>query len=274
MCADVSRTHYFHAEANSLGGFIDKPFQKTMPPQASCSLPTVGGHATHRAEAFNFEGIVSCRSSHAHVSGRYVAEDGSASTVATSVIEGLNLAEVITAERVVAKVSMVHPAKGGAPIVSFIGSRFDGLLIGGRDASLSWNSSLVEGGQEAAAAREPITWPLFHKTGKQQAAKLVKTVKGDDSFQWITDRYGWLASESKASGCVLCSLVDGVPEGVPGRSFGHVLHIPNFGKIIFGEVIAYPASVHLSMIRAELGSPTSGGMNFAIAAMNGTGFPP
>ena len=119
MCADVSRTHYFHAEANSLGGFIDKPLQKTMPPQASSSLPPVGGHVNHRTEAFHFEGIFSCRSSHTRVSGRHIEEDGSASTVATSVIEGLYIAEVITAERVVAKVSMVHPAKGGAPIVSF-----------------------------------------------------------------------------------------------------------------------------------------------------------
>jgi hypothetical protein len=270
MGSDVRKVHYFHAEANSLGGFIDKPVQKTVPPQSSSSLPAVGGHVTHRAEALNFEGIVSCRSSYTRVSGRHI-EDGSPSTVATSVIEGLNIADVVTAERVVAQVSIEHPANGGAPIVSFTGSRFEGLLIGGHDASPSWNSSFLERG---SASREPITWPLFHKTGKQQAAKLVKSAKGDDGFQWIIDRYGWLASESKANGCVLCSLVDGVDQGVPGRSFGHVLHVPNFGKIIFGEVVAYPASVHLSMIRAELGSPASAGMNMASAVVNGSGFPP
>ena len=143
----------------------------------------------------------------------------------------------------------------------------------GADASLSFNTSLLEGGAEAATAREPITWPLFHKTGKAQADKLVKTAKGDDGAQWIIDRYGWLA-ESKANGCALCSLVDGVHPGVPGRSFGHIVHIPNFGKIIFGEIVAYPASVHLSMIRAELGSPTSGALTMAAASANGTGFPP
>ncbi len=273
MCADVSRTHYFHAEANSLGGFIDKPLQKTMPPQASSSLPPVGGHVTHRTEAFHFEGIFSCRSSHTRVSGRHIEEDGSASTVATSVIEGLNIAEVITAERVVAKVSMVHPAKGGAPIVSFTGSRFEGLLIGGCDASLSLNASLLEGGQSVTAKREPITWPIFHKTGKQQADKLVKSAKGEDGFQWITDRYGWLASESKPNGRALCSLVDGVHPAVPGRSFGHVLHIPNFGKVILGEIVAYPGSVRICMIRAELGSPASGGMTMAMSVVNGDTFP-
>jgi hypothetical protein len=274
MRSNARKVHYFHAEANSLGGFIDKPIQNTVTPQASSSLPAVGGHASHRTEAFNFEGILSCRSANTRVSGRHIEEDGSPSTVATSVVEGLNIAEVVTADRIVAQVSIVHPAEGGAPVVSFTGSRFEGLQIAGCDASLALNSSFQERGPAAAGSREPITWPLFHKTGKQQAAKLIKSAKGEDGFQWIIDRYGWLASESKPNGCVLCSLVDGVDPAVPGRSFGHVLHVPNFGKIIFGEVMVFPASVHLSMIRAELGSPASAGMNISSAMVNGGTFPP
>jgi hypothetical protein len=271
MRSGARKAHYFHAEANSLGGFIDKPVQKTVPPQASSSLPTVGGHVSHKNEALHLDGVVSCRSTHTRVSGRYVEEDSAHSTVATSVVEGLNIGEVITADRVVAQVSIQHSVNGDAPILSFTGSRFEGLRIGGRDASLVFNSSFLESGD---SPREPITWPLFHTTGKQQAAKLIKGAKDVDGFQWIIERYGWLASEPKASGCVLCSLVDGVDQAVPGRSFGHILQIPNFGKIIFGEVVAYPASVHLSMIRAELGSPTAAGMNAATAVVNGSGFPP
>jgi hypothetical protein len=272
MRSDVKKVHYFHAEANSLGGFIDQPVQKTVPPQASSSLPAVGGHVTHRTEALNFEGIVSCRSAYTRVSGRHV-EDGTPSTVATSVLEGLNIGEVVTAERVVAQVSIQHPVKGH-PIISFTGSRFEGLRIAGRDASLLLNESLLEGGATAPASREPLTWPLFQKTGNLQAAKLIKSAKGDDDFKWIIDRYGWQAPGSKANGCALCSLVDGMHQEVPGRSFGHVLHVPNFGKIFFGEVIAFPTSVHLSMIRAELGSPTSASMNMVSAVVNGHGFPP
>jgi hypothetical protein len=272
MHSSARKAHYFHAEANSLGGFIDSPVQKMMPPQASSSLPAVGGHVSHQTQAFNFEGIVSCRSTQTRVSGRYVEEDDSHSAVAISVIEGLNIGEIITADRVVAQVSIQHPASG-APIFSFTGSRFEGLRIGGCDAALSLNTSLLEGGNGAAAAREPITWPIFHKTGKQQAAKLVNNAKGKDGFQWVVDRYNWLASESKASGRALCSVVDGVSQAAPGKSFGHVLHIPNFGKVIFGEIVAYPASVRICMIRAELGSPTAALMNMASAVVNGDVFP-
>jgi hypothetical protein len=271
MRSGARKVHYFHAEANSLGGFIDKPVQKTVPPQASSSLPTVGGHVSHKNEALHLDGVVSCRSTHTRVSGRYVEEDKAHSTVSTSVVEGLNIGEVITADRVVAQVSMQHPENGDAPIISFTGSRFEGLRIGGCDASLTLNSSFQEGG---GAQHGPITWPLFYTTGKQQAAKLVKGAKGVEGFHWIIERYGWQASEPKVGGWVLCSLVDGIDPAVPGRSFGHILQIPNFGKIIFGEVIAFPHSVHLSMIRTELGSPTAAGMNAASAVVNGCGFPP
>lgn len=273
MRSDTKKVHYFHADANSLGGFIEKPLQKVVPSQASSSLPAVGGHATHRTEAFNFEGIVSCRSAYTRVSGRH-EQDGTPWTIVTSVVEGLNISEVVTAERIVAQISVEHPTDGGLPLVSFTGSHFEGLKIGGHDASPALNSSLLEGGPGAAVARERITWPLFQKTGRQQAAKLIKGVKGG-AYQWVIDRYGWAAAdrEPKAHGCILCSLVDGVDPAVPGSSFGHVLDIPGFGKIVFGEVMAFPASVHLSMIRAELGCATHGGLTMASARANGGTFP-
>jgi hypothetical protein len=269
MASNVNKVHYFHAEGSSLGGFIEQPIKQQVPAQASASLPAVGGHVTNRTEAFNFQGIVSCSGAYTRVSGRHLETDGTPSTLVTSVVEGLNLLEIVTADRVVAQVSIEHPA-GGDPVVTFTGSRFEGLKIGGQDASLTLNSSLLDGG----AGTSPVTWSLFQKTGRQQAAKLVKSAQsGGVAYQWVVDRYSWIAP-AKAPGSILCSLVDGVGSAVPGKSFGHVMDIPSFGKVIFGEVFAFPASVHLSMIRTELGSPTSGGMNFASAHVNGSTWPP
>jgi hypothetical protein len=269
MASTVNKVHYFHAEANSLGGFIEQPIKKVIPAQASASLPSVGGHVTNSTEAFNFEGIVSCSAAFTRVSGRHLETDGTPSTMVTSVVEGFNLLEIVTADRIVAQVSIEHPVDGD-PVVTFTGSRFEGLKIGGQDASLTLNSSLLDSG----AGTGPITWSLFQKTGRLQAAKLGKSAQsGGAAYQWVVDRYSWIAP-AKAPGSILCSLVDGVGSAVPGKSFGHVMDIPSFGKVIFGEVFAFPASVHLSMIRAELGSPTSGGLNFASAHVNGSTFPP
>ena len=35
MRSDAKKAFYFHADASSLGGFIDKPFQKHIPAQAA-----------------------------------------------------------------------------------------------------------------------------------------------------------------------------------------------------------------------------------------------
>ncbi len=278
MRSNVKKTYYFHAEAHPLGGFIEKPFQKHIPSQASGSLPAVGGHVTMRSDVFNFEEIVSCRSTYSRISGTR-DEDGSWWTLATSVVEGLNILEVVTAERIVAQISVQHPADGRSPQISFAGSRFEGLQIGGCDASPAMNSGFLAPGRGAGGSRNPIDWTLFTETASQQAAKLVKGIEADDdrdAFRSLTERYGWLASKRKpgAHECVLCSLVDGVDRAIPGKSFGHVVHIPHFGKIIFGEIVACPASVQLSMIRAELGCATHGAMTMASSMVNGGTYPP
>ena len=123
----------------------------------------------------------------------------------------------------------------------------------------------------------PITESLFQETGRQQAAKLVKSVKAEadqDALRWLTDRYGWMDSDRKPGkdGFLLCSLVDGVGGAIPGRSFGHVLEIPDFGRIFLGELLVAPSSFRISMIRAELGCTVQGGGNASCAAVAVTGF--
>jgi hypothetical protein len=278
MPSDVKKTYYFHAEANPLGGYIEKPFQKHLPSQSSASLPAVGGHVSNRTEEFNFEEVVSCRSAYSRISGVREGEDGSWWTLVTSVVEGLNILEVVTADRVVAQISVEHPVDGGLGRISFTGSRFERLQIGGCDVSPVPNPSLLAHARGAGAAQHRITWPLFQETSGQQAAKLIKSVEADSdrgAFRWVVDRYGWMGSKRKpgAPESVLCSLVESVDRGIPGKAFGHVVDIPHFGRVIFGEVVAYPGSVHLSMIRAELGCATHGGLSMASARANGGPFP-
>jgi hypothetical protein len=278
MRSDAKKAFYFHADASSLGGFIEKPFQKHLPPQASASLPSVGGHISTRTEAFDFEGVISCRAAHTRVSGMHLDEDGSASILVTSVLEGLNILEIIKAARIVAQVTAEYPAAGGFPRISFAGSHFDQFVIGHTDASIALNSGLL-GFASGKAARAVLTQSLFHETGRQQAAKLVKSAKAEsdpDTLRWLTNRYGWMDSDRKPEkdGFSLCSLVDGVGGEIPGRSFGHVLDIPDFGRIFLGEVLVYPRSVQISMVRAELGCTTHGKVSVGAASVRGGTIPP
>jgi len=57
----------------------------------------------------------------------------------------------------------------------------------------------------------------------------------------------------KKKGYVLCSLVEELQGAKPGTSFGHVLHVPGFGNIFFGELIVAQSSYRLTMMRIEMG---------------------
>jgi len=273
MRSDAKKTFYYQADANSLGGFIEKPFPRIIPSQASVSLPVVGGFATTRTEAFNFEEIVSCRSAYTRVSGGQVAQDGPWSMTVASVVEGLNILEVITAERLVAQVSVEYPRDGGYLEVSLAGSSFDGLRLGGCEASPALNSKLLCG------AKARLTLPVFRQTGQEQAGTIIRSVEEDqnrDAFRWLLDRFGWMAAdqEPEEDRCVLCSLVDGVDRAIPGTSFGHVVEIPDFGTVFLGELLVCRHSIQLSLIRAELGCGTTGHTSGPTAAVRGVPVPP
>jgi hypothetical protein len=269
MRPDAKKVFYFHADANALGGFIETPLKKVVPSQASVSLPAVGGHATTRTEAFNFEGIVSCRSAYTRVSGTELTPDGQWSTTVTSVVEGLNILEVITAERLVAQVSVVYPGRGRYLEISLAGSQFDRLRLGGCDAFPRLNPTLL------CASKARIDLPVFRQIGGEQAGNMVSSPAADrDEFRWVPDRFGWMAREPEEDQCVLCSLVDGLDGAVPGTSFGHAVEIPDFGRIFLGELLVCPGSIQFALIRAELGCSVSGNITAAMANGNGHTVPP
>ncbi len=110
MRSNVKKTYYFHAQANSLGGFIEKP----IPEGRSCPGFCVAAfrrrpRGTRGPKPSISREIVSCRAAYTRVSGRHGEEDGVSTTVVTSVLERLNILEIVKAERIVAQVSAEYP---------------------------------------------------------------------------------------------------------------------------------------------------------------------
>ncbi len=279
MRSNAQKVFYYHADANSLGGYIEKPFEGIIPAVSSVSLPAVGGYAANRTEALNFKEIISCRSAYTRVSGRAIADDGPWSTQVTSVVEGLNILEIVTADRVVSQISVEHPREGSEAGISFAGSHFEGLRIGGQEVCPRLNSRLMCTGSEADNDSSPILWSALLKTGQGQAREIVRGVTeraNRSAYEWALQRYGWMDEkrEQKKNGCVLCSLVDGVEGTVPGKTIGHFVEIPDFGRIFLGEIMAFPHSIQLTMIRAELGCNVHGQVSASSSYINGSTMPP
>jgi hypothetical protein len=253
----------FRADANALGGFLEEPFPKVIPTVAPVSLPAVGGFATARSEAFNLDEIVSCSSAYSRVSGTEHA-DGSISILTTAVVEDLNILEVVTAERVVAQVSISIPAESSKLQISLTGSRFEGLRLAGRPCQPTLNAKLIP------PRGLPLMWQDVQKAGQSQAKDLITIFKAredKDADQWAKKRHGWMTANPPSpavGGKLLCSLVD----GVHGKD-GHIVDIPGFGRIFLGELRVSYDSVQLVAIRAELGCPVTG--KVSVSAVGGGG---
>jgi hypothetical protein len=195
------------------------------------------------------------------------------------VIEGLNILEIVTAERIVAQISVEHPREGNAAEVSFAGTHFEKLRIGGQEVCPVLNSRLMGTGTEADNDPSRIMWPALLQTGHGQAREIVRSVTESASrsgYEWALQRYGWMEQkrEQPKDGCVLCSLVDGVEGTVPGKTIGHFVEIPDFGRIFLGEIMAFPRSIQLTMVRAELGCAVHAQISASSAHINGSTMPP
>ena len=57
----------------------------------------------------------------------------------------------------------------------------------------------------------------------------------------------------------------------PARSFGHVIHVPDFGTIFLAELRVNHNSFHLTMIRLELGCIADGSASLVTCNVNGKG---
>ena len=261
----------FRADANALGGLLEKPFRKPIPTLAPVSLPAVGGFAMARSEAFTLDNIVSCSSAYTRVSGQE-EEDGWISILVTAVVEGVNLLEVVEAERIVAQLSILIPPDRKQLQVSTAGSRFEGLRIAGRSLEPLLSQKLQdrenehdeEGRAQGATARH--LWEI----GKEQAARVTTAFAGRYNAPWAENRFKWMQTEAQTNTRALCSLVDGFVPHRPEHC-GHVVEIPGFGRFFFGELLLTPNSAQLVSIRAELGCPVTGKVTINCAGGGGVG---
>jgi len=269
---ETKRIHYFHADASSFGGALDHPVHKIVPSQAEISLPATGGFTSRRGHAFSFEEIVSCEATFTRASGGKSHKNGSWTTSVTSAVDKLNILEVVTADRVVSQVSVEHPLEGHTPKVTFVGSQFVNLRIGGVLVDAVFNKSLLTPGDGEYPG---CSWTKHSGFMKDVRAQHASREKAPKVPKWAQDRYAWVSDDKgvEERGHVVCSLVDSLIGDIPGNVFGHVVEIPEFGKFFFGEIMFDQGTFQLTMVRAELGCAVGGSIAAGTTRANGRTFP-
>jgi hypothetical protein len=286
MDASEERVFHYHADANALGGVLTHPYKTVISTAANVSLSNAGGFNSSPSVPYHLDHILSCKAAYTHVTGG--EEDGHWTTLTTAVVEGVNLLEVVTADKIVAQISTKHAKVGNERTVSFVGSQFVNLRVNGhsiepildRDpfhhGSAPPNRNGSSKGKSSSSAGKPQVSSYHHEDVRKLAAEQSRKVTGHPQApDWVKRRYGWLTSadEIDEREHLLCSLVKEIRGGEPKDTFGHVIYVPGFGNVFLAEVTLDAGSHHLTMIRAEMGCASSGAVSVAAARTNGRTVP-
>lgn len=271
MNASNDRVFYYHADASPLGGHITHPFEQIVNSAASSALAQAGGHAESRIEQFNLNNIVSCSHAYSRTSGIVNKKTKAWTTLVTSVVEKLNILEVLTADRVVSRVALDYPLEGYNPKLTFVGTQFVNVRINGKPITPTLDLDLFPTEGKDRFPDEPLLRDenFLRKVIEQNG------ITAKDAPEWLKKRYGWVSSseERAEKGYVLCSLVNDLQGAEPGDNFGHVLSVPGFGNVFFGELIVGQNSYRLTMIRVEMGCLAEGTISVASSFSNGRPIP-
>ena len=273
------RTHTYHAEATALSGSIIQPLKQKIYPQAYSKLSDQGGYLSQRSKSFRLEEVLSYESAYTQVAGQLDPKEGLGwSTLATSVVEGLNILDVLTADRVVAQISTVHPLTGYVPSISFLGTRFENLRIAGHRVELRLDLDLF--GDKPAGDRPYIGDPDVDARISRQH----KAIRECDQLSHaISARYVAQPVSEKGATTVYGSLGTEVGGSYPGRTFGHMIDIPNFGQIYlatfrlehsdFDKEVPKKTLLEFKMIEVQMGCIASGSADVSDAVVNGATVP-
>lgn len=240
--------HDYHAEASVLSAHLQRPIEQKIEPQSPVSLnDRRGGHFTRYVENVSVEGLVSFTRGETRVSGSRSLKTNGWVTLSTSIIEGLDVFEIITADRVVSQVSTEHPYEDGHfPHVTFLGTQFENLSVGGFPLSLTFKFDIC--GKRPTGDRSYLEDRTFLSGVREQTAKIADAVglpkelkaRYDERLANI-DR---LIEESGDGGPrgdgpkLICSVIESIGKiPIPGvESYGNVLVIPDFGSVALGEI--------------------------------------
>jgi hypothetical protein len=127
----MERSFLYHALAAGVSGRITVPFQDLIEVQGSSALPITGGYSGSRVENFSYKEILSFSLVTTLTIGSFSESQREYNTLATVTVEGLNILDTITADRIVARLASSQPEKGGRPEVTIVGTHFENLQVAG-----------------------------------------------------------------------------------------------------------------------------------------------
>jgi hypothetical protein len=310
--------HVYHAQAYLLKGELEHPIKQPIQEYGEVVLENTRRESliTQSVGETNIEGLISFKRGHTRVAGAHVKtktdifgnDHAGWVTLATAALEGYNVEDIVTVDRVVAQLSTEHPmTNSNVPRVNFIGTRFENLRVGGYPVEVELDLAIC--GPKPANDRHYFQDVSFLENVQRQ---LDGVVESDDFPESMEEGYGKkiayideLKKHAKEDAIRVVpvdgngypklrfSLVKKIkPIPIPGvRTFGNHIFIPNFGTVAPAEVEIGIKNEHhdfrhgkgdppttqpsgsnyftLEMLKMHLGCPVTGTPGAAGATANG-----
>jgi hypothetical protein len=251
----MEKRFLYHGEAVAASGVIRLPFQEVIDIQASVALPMEGGYGSARVDGFKYRELLSFGSAHSVVIGAYSKEDKAWQTLATTTIEKLDVMGVVTADRIVARITSKHPENGDEPSIIPLGSSFENLRIAGVPVAVD------------------LATDLFTKLGTFTA--LQDACRSDSKSLeplLMTPPDGIELPVSKG-GMAGVTLVRGCRYRDEANVTKNVIKVDHFGTVYLAEMYVSGNARRLVMLRIELGCPVEGGVAAGSVGGNGVPYP-
>jgi len=137
------------------------------------------------------------------------------------------------------------------PSVTFLGTRFENLRIGGREVQPIFDLNIV--GSKPAGDKPYVQDAGFLSRVSKQYERISEAPGLSDSAR---AQYHWDLAKVQQQGKVECSLVTSVPQALPGRSYGHVVELAGIGTVSLAKLTVGKA-FNLTIVSLDAGS--SGG---------------
>ena len=281
---ELTKRFYFRGNASALSGLFYRPNPVVVDMPGASSLGVSGGRSQSQITGRAFGDVIRFGSARTFAEGLF---DDVARATAVSNFEAdpitLNSTTKVSAEirdlavgqKVLFRAKFIKgalvshsPAGSGEPsIAPGPGTAIQGVDIGGFGLNVVLNAQLfrrLDTRSKVSAAVDDA----------KVARKFQQHFVADASLSGQVRRQGLVVS----NGLIYTTIVQKITwvnnKPFPKSSIdGHVVIIPNFGKIFFGELLIGGAERRLTMVRFELGSPIGGFADGGGVDTNGSYYP-
>jgi hypothetical protein len=285
-CSRHHSQYFYHASAYGLAGEIERPSRHTIPTQAASVLASSGGRGYQRIDDFHFDGILSFKSAYAQVGGSFDECHNRHTSYATAVIEGLNILDVVTADRVVSRLAIYsgEVKKDDEATYDITGSHFVNLKVAGHKIDVKLATHIFHEHDTYSkvtkdhAAGKTDDWLLGSKFGTLKDGELAELEDKYHSLGGISE----LVSEWKQKGnrsadrgsyvfspANHLKIEDHTGSETELRGFGSFILVPKFGVVRLAELQIQRHCRTFTMLRVQMCSTGTGGTD--VGGTHGSG---